>query len=191
MAKRVERIAKQVQQSRARPPEHPPVYFDDDRSDWNELDEAHWDAAYKEQRRKQERLHRAIDDELRTGTDHTAAFEIAMRNEGMRDGTDELDVEDFSRDANRFEAEPADESWRESLPPTSTSDDDPLETLERERHPLQQIASDSQVHIFKLFADTNESRSTYLNTLMHGAGEIGGGLSCPGSPATGILRGTS
>ena len=178
VAKRVERIARQVHQSLARPPEHPPVYFDDDGSDWNEVDEAHWDAAYKEQRRKQERLHRAMEEELRTGTDYSAAFENAMRNEGIIDWTEEPDTdgEDFSWEADSFEAKPADESWRENLPPNSIYDDDPLETFERARHPLQQIASDLHVRIFKLFAEKNESRSGNIGTLMHGVGEIGGGL---------------
>jgi hypothetical protein len=176
VAKRVERIARQVHQSLARPPEHPPVSFDDDALDWNELDEAHWDAAYKEQRRKQERLHRAMEEELRTGTDHTAAFENAMRNEGIIDWTDELDAENFVGEAKSFEAEPADESWRESLPPNSVSDEDPLENFERESHPLQQLASDLHVRIFKLFEDTTESRSGHIGTLTHGVGEIGGGL---------------
>ena len=176
VAKRVERIAMQVHQSLARPPEHPPVCIDDDGSEWDELDEAHWDATHKEQRRKQECLKRAMEEEMRSGTDHAAAFENAMRNEGLIDWNDEPDVEGFAREANSFEAEPIDESWRESLPPQSTSEIDPLETSDREQHPLQQLASDLYVRIVQLFTDTKESRSAHIGTLMHGAGEIGGGL---------------
>jgi hypothetical protein len=176
VAARAERIASLVHQSLARPPEHPPVGFDNDGSDGDELDEAHWDAFGKQERRKQERLHRAMEDELNAGADHGTAFENAMRNEGLIDLPGESNAEDFSREANGFEIELEDESWRESLPPEPVNDDDRLETFEHERHPLQQLASELHMRIFELFEGASERRPSHIGTLMHGAGEIGGGL---------------
>ena len=176
----VERIARQVHQALARPPEHPPVHSDDG-LDWDALDEEHWDASYKEQRRKQERLHRAVEEELRSGADHEDAFDNALRNEGIIDLPGELDEEDGPCEADEFEDEPEDESWRASLPPELEGtddplDDDPFDTAERERHPLPQLASDLHLRLFKLFADADENRSRHIDVLLHGVGEIGGGL---------------
>jgi hypothetical protein len=95
VAARVERIARQVQQTLARPPEHPPVRFDDDGSDWDEVDDAQWDAS------------------------------------------------------NAFE---------------------------RERHPLQRLAADLDLRIFKLFENVPEGKSSHIGTLVNGVLEIGGGL---------------
>ncbi len=178
VATRVERIARQVQQTLARPPEHPPIHFDDDGPDWDELDEAHWDASYKKQRRKQERMHRAMEEQLRTGADHAEAFDNAMRSEGIIDLPGEPDEDDFApeAEASRFEIEPEDESWRESLPPELESDDDSFDNFERERHPLQQQASDMHVRVLTLFKGAAERQSSHIGTLLHGVGEIGGGL---------------
>ncbi len=178
VAARVERIARQVQQALARPPEHPPVRFDDDGPDWDELDETHWDASYKEQRRKQERLHRAIEEQLLAGADHKEAFDSAMRNEGIIDLPGEPDEEDLapSEEARGFVTEPEDESWRESLPRELDSEDDQFDVFDRERHPLQQQASDLHLRVFKLFEDAPERRSSHIGTLFSGVGEIGGGL---------------
>jgi hypothetical protein len=179
VAARVERIARQVKQTLARPPEHPPVRFDDDGLDWDELDEAHWDASYKEQRRKQERLHRAIEEQLRAGADHKEAFDSAMRNEGIIDLPGEADEADVAPEAGDFKTEPnepEDESWRESLPQELESEDDPFDVIQRERHPLQQQAADLSLRVFKLFEDIPDGKSSHVGTLISGVGEIGGGL---------------
>jgi hypothetical protein len=180
VAARVERIARQVQQALARPPEHPPVRFDDG-PDWDELDEAHWDASYKEQRRKQERLHRPMEEQLRAGADHREAFENALRSEGIVDLPGEPDEDDFApkAEASDFENEPNEpenEPWRASLPHELESDDDPFDVFERERHPLQRQAADLHLRVFKLFEDVPEGKSSHVGTLLHGVGEIGGGL---------------
>src|SRR5689334_12790351 len=133
-----------------------------------------------------------MEEELRTGADYATAFKNAMRSEGVVDLPNDRDEDDFASEANYFEAEEKDEPWRESSPPELTSDDDPREMFERERHPLQQIASNLHVRIFKLF-DANESRSSHIGTLMDGAGEIGGGLAQAlterDTPLDGLVRG--
>jgi hypothetical protein len=198
VAARVERMARQVYPAIARLPEHAPVRFDDG-LDWDEFDEAHWDASYKELRRKQERLHRAIEEQLRSGSDHDEAFENAMRSEGIIDLPGEPDEEEFEQEAGGFEAEGDDESWRGSLPGESDRDRDwigddashdaPFDTSEREQHPLQQLASDLRVRVFQLLEDADDNGSSHGGMLMHAVGEIGGGLAQALSPRATELDG--
>lgn len=90
IAARLERVAKLVHRALQRPPEHPPVRFDDAR-DWDELDEADWTESYNEQRRKQEWLSRAIQEQLRAGADPSTAMDRAMRDEGITGLPGEID----------------------------------------------------------------------------------------------------
>jgi hypothetical protein len=193
VALRVERIARQVSQTLARPPEHPPIHFDDDGPDWDELDESHWDESYKEQRRNQERLHRAVEEQLLAGGDHADALENAMRSEGFIDGPSELDEEDVLGLAAGFEAEPEDEAWRESLPPELPSGDDPFDASEPAEHPLQRLAGDLHMRIFDLLKSSDNRRSSHLDVLTNGVGEIVGGLAqalvSPGTEEDGLDRG--
>ena len=173
VAARLERITQQVHTVLKRPPEHPPVHFDEDELDWKELDESRWDESYKEQRRKQESLHRAIEEQLQSGVDHDEAFENAMRNEGIVD----MPVDD-DRDAVHEEEE---EPWHESLSEelddeVVDSDEDSFDSFHVERHPLQQAASDLHLRIFKLFKHIPRDRTSSIEVLMGGVGEIGGGL---------------
>lgn len=67
---RIERIAGLVHRTLARPAEHPPVRLDDDVSGFDDdakVDDAHWDALYKENRRRQEHMQRAIEEHLARG----------------------------------------------------------------------------------------------------------------------------
>jgi hypothetical protein len=63
-----------------------------------------------------------------------------------------------------------------SLPQELESEDDPFDVFERERDPLQQLASDLQLCVFELFQDAPERQSSHIGTLLHGVGEIGTGL---------------
>jgi len=87
VAARIERVARLVHRTLSRPPEHPPVHFDDD----SEFDdglggsESQWDALYKENRRKQERIKRATEERMARGEDLGDVFEAAMRDEGIID----------------------------------------------------------------------------------------------------------
>ena len=199
LATRMERIAQQVHKTLRRPPEHPPVDWDDP-SGGDELNEAQWDAFYKEQRRMQERLHRAMEEQLQQGLDHSTAFEDALRNEGIDEPNGEADPPDAADDSATFREgledwddelaelwggpeDEVDEAWRESLPPEIGSDDRLEE--DRERHPLQQAASDLWLRLHHRFEGLGEPESQQTRTLMHAAGEIAGGLAQALSPSAG------
>jgi hypothetical protein len=181
VARRIERVARLVQQTMARPPEHPPVQFDDsDLDGWNGIDEAKWDKSYKEQRRKQERMHRAIEEELQRGEDHGDAFENAMRNEGLIDLPGEEPNSEFMESLAELDEEAADEPWKESLPEAIRSGDDEDtfddESFSRIRHPLQERVMDLYARLHDLFKDMDEDGSSHVSTLMSGVGDIVGGL---------------
>ena len=193
VAKRIERVAQLVHQTMVRPPEHPPVHFDDeDFDDWSPVNEAKWDASFKEERRKQERLHRAIEEQLQQGYDHRDAFENAMRNEGIIDLPGEEPNPELMEELAEFDDDASDESWQESLPETewSDSDEDPFT---RDRHPLQETAHDLYLRLHDLLKDEGDEASSHISSLMGGAGDIMGGLaqalSSPMSASDGLDRG--
>lgn len=178
---RIERIASHVHTVLKRPPEHPPVDFNDSDLDWNEVDEPGWDAFYKQQRRKQEGLHRAIEEQRKEGVDHNEAFENALRSEGIVDLPFEDD--DANTDTgvgNWDELEDVDddigESWKDGrLDDASSEEGTSVDAFPGLRHPLQLLAADVSLRIFKLFEDTDK-RSSAIDTLMGSLGDIGGGL---------------
>jgi hypothetical protein len=206
---RIERIKQQVHQTLARPPEHPPVLFDDDEftaDDSTIGDEAQWDAIFKENRRKQERIHRAIETNMQRGDDTRDAFNNALRDEGIIDLPGEPSISDELSEIDEWIAaeanndEQGDEPWRESLPESQFEDDldddefdfeaddeddeDSSEPFRRRRHPLQKQSMDLTLRLHDI-ASSAESRlsdgssvrpSNHIYTLMGGAGEIGGGL---------------
>lgn len=55
---------------------------------------------YKEQRRKQERLHRSIEEQLRQDVDPGEAIENAMRSEGMTDLPEETAEPGFADESD-------------------------------------------------------------------------------------------
>jgi hypothetical protein len=63
---RIKRIAGVVHRTLRKPAEHPPVRFEEDSAlgGTSEEDESHWDDSYKENRRRQERIARAIEERL-------------------------------------------------------------------------------------------------------------------------------
>lgn len=172
---RVERIAQQVHAMLQRPPEHAPVEFEEGDFHWRALDESHWDEAYKEQRRKQERLQRATEEQLAKGVDHDEAFENAMRDEGIIDSPLDDDSSDACEDELKDEYD--NESWRESLQEEANDDDeDSFESYLAQRHPLQKAASDLHLRIFKLIEHDPPNQSSFLETLIRGIEDVGGGL---------------
>ena len=179
LATRIERIARQVHQALCRPPEHAPVELDDDGPDWDDMPEAQWDAMYKEQRRKQERLHRAIEEQLQQGVDHSTAFDNAMRSEGIIDLPGESDKEGFADDWDTWDEEPEDEPWRESLPAAVIDDEfaeEPPEDFGTERHPLQRAASDLWLRAHRLLQDARGPAPLNVGAFMQGLGDLNGGL---------------
>jgi hypothetical protein len=187
LATRIERIARQVHQTLLRPAEHPPVMFEDgpDGEDGEESD-AHWDAAFKEQRRKQERLGRALEERLVRGEDHAEAFENVLRDEGIVDLPDaaalgdvdaepEFDEPPFDALDVEDELEDDDEPWRESLPESLREDDEDFDFQRPARHPLQERAFQLLHRLHEISKGLDRSRSQ-LDILHRGAGEMMGGL---------------
>ena len=107
---RIARIARLVQKTLKRPSEHPPVHWEDDDSALDHEgrltpeEEARWDASFKENRRMQERVQRAIEKHRSQGEELDEAFDAAMREETSAGLPAEPDEDEDHED------------WRESLP---------------------------------------------------------------------------
>lgn len=187
LAARIARVAQTVQQTLARIPEHPPVSWDDDSGDgYDDLSdgtEAQWDAFFKEQRRKQERLHRTIEERMARGDDHHEAFEGAMRDEGLIDLPGEPSLSDVAREMLEACEDEQDEPWRESLPDAiRDADGDAFEDAlddgcDDGRHPLIERAMDLHVRLFDIATAVGQQANENFQSLMGGAGEMLGGLS--------------
>ena len=71
-----------MHQTLSRPAEHPPVHFPDDETgappDPVE-NEARWDALFAENRRKQERMERVMEEQMLRGEDTRDALEAAIK----------------------------------------------------------------------------------------------------------------
>jgi hypothetical protein len=176
---RIERIARLVQRTLGRPAEHPPVRWDDEETafgDDADGSESQWDASYKENRRRQEHVHRAIEEHLARGDDIEDAFDAAMLEEtalGLPDESPALEPSDHWTEA--LEAED-DEPWRES-PPSPPGDNDGHEDFaERRHHPLQQRALDLMLRLHKLLGSETEAAGSHPDILLQGAGDMLGGL---------------
>jgi hypothetical protein len=182
LLRRVERVAEQVHRVLRRPSENPPVEADpgdDLGSEANpEATEKLWDEIAKHDRRRQERMRRAIEERRSRGLDEESAFRSALREV----------VPDLPDD----EAEPSDEPWRDPEdPPFAESlaveaagldsgfreaDDDSFETEGEEHHPLLQKAMDLLNRLDSLFHDARPRLVPALGTLYRDAGVAMGGL---------------
>jgi hypothetical protein len=178
---RIERIARLVQRTLARPAEHPPVRWDDEETGFGEGtddSEAKWDDSFKENRRRQEHVQRAIEEHLAQGDDFDDAFDAAMLEEtalGLPEEPSESEPSDHW--ADELEDEEEDEPWRKSLPETSDESDDDGDFVDgRPRHPLQRQAFDLMLRLNKLLGAGKGEAGSHQGILMHGAGEIMGGL---------------
>ena len=176
---RIERIARLVQRTLGRPAEHPPVRWDDEETAIGgdaDGSESQWDASYKENRRRQEHVHRAIEEHLARGDDIEDAFDAAILEEtalGLPDESPALEPSDHWTEA--LEAED-DEPWRES-PPSPPGDNDGHEDFaERRHHPLQQRALDLMLRLHKLLGSETEAAGSHPDILLQGAGDMLGGL---------------
>ena len=197
LATRLTRIAEMVHKTLKRPAEHPPVHWEDDDPALDHegrvtpAEEARWDAAFKQNRRMQERVQRAIEKHLSQGKSVEDAHEAAMNEETAAGLPDEPADEDEEH-----------EDWRDSLPEEffgeaaaeeggvedEALDGDPFgsassagESSERdvfdamERHPLQQRASDLLLRLHHALPREGKSPSN-VGVVMQGALEISGGL---------------
>jgi hypothetical protein len=196
LATRLARIAHLVQQTLKRPSEHPPVHWEDGDSPLDHEgrltpeEEARWDASFKENRRMQERVQRAIEKHRSQGAELDEAFDAAMREETSAGLPAEPDEDEDHED------------WRDSLPEEGPGDalaeegsaeDDEFSGDEfsggeftddefsddgfdaADRHPLQQRASDLLLRLHALLPRETESSGS-VGVLMTGACEISGGL---------------
>jgi hypothetical protein len=175
---RIERIAQLVHRTLSRPAEHPPLQLDDEEMDSDDArgDESQWDASYKENRRRQERVQRAIEEHLARGDDYEDAFDAAMLEETVL-GLPEESPEDESFDtlAEDLGDEEGD-AWRESLSVVFDENDEDEDCIHCNCHPLQQRVFDLMLRLHKLFGSETGVAGSHQDALLHGAGEMLGGL---------------
>jgi hypothetical protein len=162
---RIERIAAQVHRILRRPAEHSPVSIPDgDLSETSDPDaaEALWDDLFKENRRRQEQLQRALEERLGRGEKMEQALENALGDLGL--------------DPPGKESGPADEAAPDDVGyEDSDREDAPFEP-EEERHPLVESAMDLLKDLHGLFRDAAPRLASSLRTLFQGAGDAMGGL---------------
>jgi hypothetical protein len=182
LLRHVERVAAQVHRTLRRPSEHPPVAFEEGEFEGAvspEVTEKQWDELFKQNRRQQERLQRAIEELRSRGVDDATALRDALR-EVVPDSPDE-------------ETEEPDEPWRddehslfgqsaEDLPAgedaglPEAGDEGGFTADEDERHPLLQQAMDLFVRLDTIFPDEDPRIARSLGTLYQGVGDAMGGL---------------
>jgi hypothetical protein len=190
LVRRIERIAGVVHRTLSQPAEHPPVDRENSLNSYDDAEESEsvWDDSFKENRRMQERVQRAIEEHLAQGEKIEDAFESAMLEEtalGLPaeeddDGEVSACFSDFLREIEEAEAD-ADAPWKASLPESVTnaahnfiSPDDEFE--DEKFHPLQQRAHDLYMRIFDLAKTKSSQVDGHLEALFSGAGDMVGGL---------------
>lgn len=203
---RIRRIAAKVQATIARPSEHPPAIRDEDEfgGEWPpdpEEVEAEWDAIFREQRRKQERMFRAMEERTSAGEDVEDALENAMRDVGtpipgdtmLPLGGEEDDEEDEELSWQddllaSLDDDDDDEEWRASATDEDLEADDEAagegesgggsaDLFERRTHPLTRRAMDLMLRLRKLPDDAPGRHDSALHALFQGCGDMMGGLS--------------
>jgi len=175
---RVERLAQQVHQTLARPPEHPPVQLGDDESlmDFDGVTEAEWDASHQEQRRQRERMHRAVEERILRGDDIGDAMENALRDEAIIGLPDDDDDDGFDAvDVGAWEVDET-EPWRESLSEFVDDADEQEDVSEADRHPLQRLASDLRVRLYGVSHNDLARNCPSFDVALRGVGDTLGGL---------------
>lgn len=181
VASRIERVAKLVHATLVRPPEHAPVLFGGDEPSWDDSDESFWDTAYKEDRRKQERLSRALGEQVQPGLDSHDGFMSAMHNAGIVN-IDEPNESAFADPEDCREPSEGDFADNQSNNDHDESLDgigdaaDGTDFVEHQRHPLQQTASNLRVRLHRWAEQIPTRTSHHIDTLLGAAGDICGGL---------------
>jgi hypothetical protein len=183
LATRVERLAKKVHAIISRPAEHPPVEFPQDTGEpvSQAENEACWDAMFEENRRRQERMQRVIEEEMAKGVEIDDALDAAIEEvvpqlDWLEDSDEVESDQEFYAEAGDAPEEADDEPWLESLPDEVRSDRDEDDSFAAmEKHPLQQAATDLLMKLYDI-AKALPERTTNFDALMRSAGEITGGL---------------
>jgi hypothetical protein len=181
LLRHVERVAAQVHRTLRRPAEHPPVEFEEGEFEGAvspEVTEKHWDDLFKQNRRQQERLQRAIEELRSRGVDAETALREAMREvvpPSPDEETDEPDEPWHDDEHVSFGQSAEDVAEGEGAGATEAGDDGPTAD-EDERHPLLQQATDLFVRLGAIFPDEDTRFARSLGTLYQGVGDAMGGL---------------
>jgi hypothetical protein len=200
LATRIERLARKVQATLSRPSEHPPVRFpEDDAAVPPGLaeNEARWDALFAENRRKQERMERVIEEGMIHGRDPEEAFRAAIEEVVPQVDWNDDEQDDEATDAWIAEMNEAcraavEEPWEESVSeaaggdldePAPDASEDADDGLDRgddsfaamEKHPLQRRATALLTEFFHV-AKKADDRTATIDTLIRNAMEVTGGL---------------
>ena len=174
LATRIQRLAAMVHQTLGGPSEHPPAQIGGDDGPWSEAPgtEAEWDAFYAEQRRKQERVQRRIEEALAQGADRRTALEIALETEGIG-----------------FRAEPNHEDeegpWLvEALEPNPEPVWDAA-PLDQATHPLQQRATNLILRVLKFMSNRPAPERDPLDPVEGALMDVAGGIAQALGPCDG------
>jgi hypothetical protein len=181
LLRHVERVAAQVHRTLRRPAEHPPVEFEEGEFEGAvspEVTEKQWDELFKQNRRQQERLQRAIEELRSRGVDAATALRDAMREvvpETPDEETEGPDEPWHDDEHVSFGQSPADEALGEGAGATEAGDDG-FTADDDERHPLLQQVTDLFVRLGAIFPDEDPRFAHSLGTLYQGVGDAMGGL---------------
>ena len=184
LAKRVERIGKRIRRLAARPPEHGPVRFADHDDPGADPDtsgtEAEWDAMFRDQRRKQEKMTRLIDERTLSGASTEKAFDEAMSDPGM------LDVPDAGVAAyDEASKEEADEDAMDVKEMNRICEEAVREVEEKKkaraprrpkRHPLQERMHELTLRALRLEGRKGAGPDGPVSQIVQGILEMSGGL---------------
>ena len=196
LGKHVERIAEKVRRLVARPPEHAPVRFGDDDDPDADPDaygtEEQWDAAFRENRRKQEKMSRFIEERTLGGEPVESALDAAMSDPGILDVPDPGTAEDAEEQEG---ADPVPEPFGHGTGQGAEVGDDvdeinaacreavaEMEAEEavapkrRERHPLLERMHALTLRALRLPERKEAGPAGPLSQLVQGILEMSGGL---------------
>jgi AcrR family transcriptional regulator len=185
LLRHVERVAARVHQILMRPAEHaPPEFADDVTGDPAdpEVEARQWDELERENRRRQERIQRAIQEALSRGLDPEAALDEAMADTGAH-----LDEEERSWEWDSdlsSEAAPEAEPWREredgaideSFESSHLDADEQSHGGERRQHPLLRQSTALFLSLTSLCDDETSRTDPAQVTLYQGTADLCGGL---------------
>jgi hypothetical protein len=188
LATRIESLARKVQATIGRPSEHPPIQFPDESSGVPPTaaeNESLWDELFANNRRKQERMTRVIEEQTIRGENVRDAFDAAIDEvvppNDWDDEAGDNEVAELIEELNAASQAALEEPWQGSSSGGMDDDiadagDDADEPFERmERHPLQQRATALMFEFYDV-AKRGEERSQSIDMLIRNAMEITGGL---------------
>ena len=181
LATRIERIARQVHKTIARPSEHAPVTLADEpdfiKPDLAE-EEARYDKLYEENRRKSERIRRKLEELVLQGEDVGDALEAAIDEvvglpitppDFLKSAEEDTDLGDSPSWADDSHA--AEEPWASD----DDGENDDFDFDSVGRHPLLERATQLYLRLMTIAGESSEQSNTF-DTILMGAGNLCGGL---------------